>query len=103
MKDLPNEYKNILYKIGYYRNKKNMSAYALSLALGKEQSYMYRVEKGDIMISLQIFLDILTILDVSTFEFFCRDVYKDVENIKLLKSLNEKETEAVLTLLKLRK
>lgn len=53
MKDLPNEYKNILYKIGYYRNKKNMSAYALSLALGKEQSYMYRVEKGDIMISLQ--------------------------------------------------
>lgn len=96
-------YKEIIEKISRIRTAKNISAYDLSLRLGHNQTYFYRVEKGLIKIDLDTFLDILTILDVSTFEFFCPDVYKDVENIKLLKSLNEKETEAVLTLLKLRK
>ena len=95
-------YRDILYRIGYFRNLKNMSAYSLSLALGKDQSYIYKVEKGLIKISLQNFLEILTILGVSTFEFFCPDVYQDANNIKLFKELNDKEVDAVLTLLKIR-
>lgn len=95
-------YKDIINKISLLRTSKNISAYDLSLMLGHNQTYFYKVEKGLIKIDLETFLEILTILGVSTFEFFCPDVYQDANNIKLFKELNDKEVDAVLTLLKIR-
>lgn len=81
----------LLNRIGYFLNKKKMSSYTLSLTLGKSKNYIYRVTSGKINISLETFLQILDILDVSLFEF----TYPDLENFetdlkmfKLMKKLN---------------
>ncbi len=68
--------KEILDRIGYFLNKKKMSAYSLSLTLGKSSNYIYRIQSGRTNIYLDILLDILEILDVSLFEF----TYPDLEN-----------------------
>lgn len=61
----------ILNRIGYFRNKKNMSAYKLGQELGHSKTYFYRVESGEIQLTIEMLLEILEILDVSTTEFFC--------------------------------
>ncbi len=51
----------ILKKI---RQEKNISAYELSLRIGKVNDYMYKVEKGEVNISLLRFIEICQALDV---------------------------------------
>ena len=92
-------YQDIIRKMSFLRTQRNISAYDLSLRLGKDKTYIYRVESGAIHLSLEKLLEILEILDVSTFEFFCPSVYQNVQDIELLKSLNEKQVAAVINLL----
>lgn len=63
-------YKDIIFRIAKFREKKNMSAFELSQIIGHSGSYMYRVESGKIKLSVETLLDILKVLDVSTIEFF---------------------------------
>lgn len=46
------------------RIKQNMSAYELSIKLGKDPSYINKVENGKINISLKIILEICEILKI---------------------------------------
>lgn len=85
--------KEIIERIGYFRAKKNISAYKLGMQLGHSKTYFYRVESGQIKLSLEAFLEILDILQITTTEFFCpilneRDL-KLVENFKKLSTENQ--------------
>lgn len=39
--------KEIINRIGYFRNLRNISAYKLGLELGHSKTYFYRVESGE--------------------------------------------------------
>ena len=96
----------ILTRIGYFRNKKKLSAYELSLRLGHSCNYFYRIETGEIQLTIDLFLQVLEILEVSTFEFFYPNLDTfdlDMQNLNLLKNLNEEEKQSLLTLLKIKK
>ena len=47
--------KEIIERIGYFRAKKNISAYKLGMQLGHRKTYFYRVESGQIKLSLEAF------------------------------------------------
>ncbi len=62
--------KNIRFKIYQYRMNNNISAYELSLKLGKNKGYISDVENGKINISLNTFLNICEILKINPNDFF---------------------------------
>ncbi len=47
-----------------------MSAYELSLRIGKDASYIHKVESGKINISLKTILDICEVLSIEPAELF---------------------------------
>lgn len=105
MKNINLSKNEILARIGYFRNKKNISAYKLGLELGHSKTYFYRVESGEIALTIDTFLEILDILQITTTEFFCPDVaqldeYK--EFFDLLNSFSKEEQKSILTFLKLK-
>ena len=62
---------DILNKISYLRRQKKLSSYAMGMQLGHAKTYFYRIESGEIDLSIDTFLEILDVLGVTTAEFFC--------------------------------
>ena len=52
------------------RTKQNISAYELSLRLGKDASYINKVENGKINVSLKMIIAISDCLNISICELF---------------------------------
>lgn len=71
----------ILNRIGYFRNKKNITAYKLGMQLGHSKTYFYRIESGEIQLTLEMLLDVLDILGVTTSEFFCPYIKEEDEEL----------------------
>ncbi len=94
---------DILNRIAYFMNLQNISAYQMSLKLGHSRNYFYRVESGEIQLTVEVLLEVLEILNLTTSEFFYPEVDKyksDMDNLKILNRLNEEEKKSLLTLLK---
>ena len=91
----------ILNRIGYFRNLRNISAYKLGLELGHSKTYFYRVESGEIALTLDMLLDILDILQVITTEFFCPSL-KDDDKIllEMINNLSPENKQTILDLVK---
>jgi len=97
MKNFNLSKKEIIERIGYFRNKKGISAYNLGMELGHSKTYFYRIESGDINLTLDTFLEVLDILNVTTSEFFLPIL--DETNTELLTKINNltKENKQVIT------
>lgn len=52
------------------RVKSGLSAYELSLRIGKDASYIHKVESGKINVSLKSILDICEVLNIEPVELF---------------------------------
>ena len=52
MKENSFEQENIMQRVGFFRNKKNISASELSRSLGHRRNYIYRLEKCEIKLDL---------------------------------------------------
>lgn len=61
---------DILDKIKYLRTQKKLSSYAMGMQLGHAKTYFYRIENGEIDLSIDTLLEILEVLGVTTAEFF---------------------------------
>ncbi len=106
MKDLSLTKEEILNRIGYFRNKKNITAYKLGKELGHAKTYMYRIESGEIQLTIDLLLDILDILGVSTTEFFYPNLQnydKDKIVLDILNQMSDEERNSLVTLLKIKK
>ncbi len=96
----------IIARIGYFRNKKNITAYDLSLQLGHSKNYFYRIESGENALTMELFLKVLEILELTPLEFFYPNTEtfaSDMADLKLLKSLSAEERSSIMTLLKIKK
>lgn len=93
--------RDIINRIGYFRTQKKISAYKISYELGHSNSYMYRIENGEIPLTMDTFLEILEILGVSTTEFFCPN-YKDEDKtlVDLICNLSEESKTSILNIVK---
>ncbi len=95
--------KEVIRRIGYFRNKANYSARALSLTIGKNSAYITKMEAGEFEPSMKIVLDIIDACGITPEEFFYEDVncYKiDKSNLSIIKNLPESKKVALKELLK---
>ncbi len=97
--------REIVNRIGIIRTRANLSARALSLAIGKNASYIHLLEssKTSFEPSLSVLLDIIEVCGSSTEEFFSRDIqtYKDnKETLDFLNTLSPYQKEAIRNLYK---
>ena len=80
----------LVSRIGYFRNKANLSARELSLRIGKSGTYINKMECKDFTLSVPVLFDIIEALNVSCAEFFSdnySNYQQDKEILDLLKTL----------------
>ena len=82
------EIKEILSRIGYVRNRANLSAREVSLRMGMSPQYVAQVESGRIVLTIEKLLQILEICEFSIERFFSTNI-ADYNVDNELKSLIE--------------
>lgn len=93
--------KEIIDRIGYFRNLRNISAYKLGIELGHSKTYFYRIESGEIQLTLDMLLEVLDILQVTTTEFFCPTLKEDDKVLlDIIKNLSPENKHTILDLIK---
>ena len=93
----------LVQRIGYFRNKKNLSARELSLRIEKNEAYINHLESSKFNIKVSVLLDILRELDITCTEFFSDNyaTYKqDKEILDVLNALPAERKNAFLDLMK---
>ena len=82
------EIKEILSRVGYVRNKANLSAREVSLRMGMSPQYVAQLESGRIVLTVEKLLQILEICEFPVERFFSSNIADyDIDNE--LKSLIE--------------
>ncbi len=93
--------KEIIERIGYFRNLKNISAYKLGIELGHSKTYFYRIESGEIQLTVDVLLEVLDVLQVSTTEFFCPTLKVDDKNLlEMIGNLSQENKQTIIDLVK---
>lgn len=93
--------KDIIERIGYFRNQRNISAYKLGIELGHSKTYFYRIESGEIQLTIEMLLEVLDILQVTTTEFFCPMIKKDdKEFYDMINNLSSENKQTIIDLIK---
>ena len=83
------EIKEVLSRIGYVRNKANLSAREVSLRMGMSPQYVAQLESGRIVLTVEKLLQILEICEFPIERFFSANIENySVDNE--LKTLIEK-------------
>lgn len=93
----------IIFRIGYFRTKAELSQKALSMDIDMNIGYINRLEsKKDFLPSLEVLLKIIEACNVTVEEFFYQDIpnYKEDKIIlNKIKELPSDKREALLKLL----
>ena len=78
--------KEILTRVGYVRNKANLSAREVSLRMGMSPQYVAQLESGRIVLTVEKLLQILEICEFPIERFFSSDIadYKIDNELKTL-------------------
>lgn len=75
------EIKEILSRIGYVRNKANLSAREVSLRMGMSPQYVAQLESGRIVLTVEKLLQILEICEFPIERFFSSNIVEyNVDN-----------------------
>lgn len=95
--------KEIIKRINYFRNRKNMSARALSDAIDKSENYINRLENVGINLPITVLLEIINALEISPEEFFSsnfRTYRNDNELYNLIKDMPEDKKQSLTNFIK---
>ncbi len=95
--------KDVIQRIGYFRNRANLSARELSLRLGKHDGYINKLESSNFNLPTSMLLEIISALSITPEEFFADnfiDYNYDKEILYLLKNMPLNKKESLITLIK---
>lgn len=95
--------KDFALRLSHLREKKNVSAREMSLAIGQNAGYINNIESGKSLPSLPALFYICDYLGVSVSEFFdseSRNPEKITSIIKDLKKLNDNQLDTISDLIK---
>ena len=97
----------LINRIGYIRDRANLSARKLSMEIGKNECYIHRLETSKSFApTFETLMDILDVCNTTTEEFFYYNIpaYKqDKEILNLLETASPEKKNAIITLLKIKK
>ena len=78
----------LVQRIGYFRNKINLSARELSLRIGKSETYINQVECRNFTVSLPVVFEIIEALEITCAEFFSDNYAAYKQDKEILDTLN---------------
>jgi transcriptional regulator with XRE-family HTH domain len=81
--------KDVIQRIGYFRNKANLSARELSLRIDKHEGYINKLESKDFNLPTEMLLKIIDALEITPEEFFCLGEQYNKETKELLEKFNK--------------
>ena len=96
-------YQDILFRIGYFRNKNNLSARETSLQLGMGSAFLSRIERNMVELKVSTLLEFLDIVNITPMEFFYErpENYKvDKEVIDTILALSNENKQSILDIAK---
>ena len=97
------DYKEILFRLGKFRIKHNLSARETSLRLGYSDSFINRIERQSVDLKVKTLLEFLELIEVSPEEFFYptpENYKKDLEILNLIQKLSKENKDRIVDLIK---
>ena len=92
-KDVNSYRKFLINRLGFFRNRANLSARELSLRLGCSIAYIAKFENGDFNMPSEVLLDAIEICGSTPEEFFSEDINNYLEHKELIKMYNSLSNE----------
>lgn len=86
-------YEDIIFRLGYFRNKNNLSARETSLRLGYSASFINRIERKKVELKTSALVEFLDLIEISPVEFFYSIPEHYEQDKALLKSFNQLSNE----------
>ena len=102
-KNISKQRQFLINRLGYLRNKANLSARELSLRLGFSSVYISKFENGDFNIPSEVLLNAIEICNSTPDEFFAFDISNYLENKELIENYSKLSLENKQTILDLTK
>lgn len=97
------DYDEIIYRIGYFRTKANLSARETSLRLGYSEQFMKRIENKSVELKVSTLLEFLDIVDITPQDFFYLGDNYNKEDKNVLELYNNLSADGKQTILDLMK
>ena len=97
------DYDEILARIGYFRNKANLSARETSFRLDKGELYLTRIENNQVELKVSTLLKLMDIFGITVQDFFYlgKDYNEDDKNIlDLYSNLSKENKQFVIDFIK---
>ena len=71
------------------------------MELGHSKTYFYRIESGEIQLTLDMLLEVLDVLQVTTAEFFCPTLKEDDKVLfDMISDLSPENKQTIIDLIK---
>ena len=96
-------YEDIIYRIGYFRNKANLSAREVSMRLGHNPHFLSTIENKKVELKVSTLLDFCTLVDITPQDFFYlgKEFNKEDKNLlELFGGLSKENKELIISLMK---
>ncbi len=96
-------YNDIINRIGFFRNKANLSARETSLRLGYSEQFIKRIENKSVELKVKTLLDFCEIVDITPQDFFyLGDSYnkEDKNVLELFNNLSLENRQMIIELMK---
>ena len=91
-KDITQARRFLIDRLGYARNRANLSARELSQRLGYSVAYIAKFDNGDFSMPAEVLLDAINICGMTSEEFFFHDLNKYKEDKEILSKVKDKTT-----------
>lgn len=91
------------FRLGYFRDRKNLSGRKVSNMLGYSEHFIRRIENGNTPLKSTTFLELLDIYGISVFDFFYlgKEYNEESKNVlDLYANLKPEDQKSVLDLMK---
>ena len=102
-KNITSKRQFLIDRLGYLRNRANLSARELSQRIDKSIAYMAKFDNGDFSIPTEILLDAIETCESTPEEFFWEDIAKYKEQKELIttfEKLSDESKETIRNLIK---
>lgn len=102
-KNITSKRQFLIDRLGYLRNRANLSARELSQRIDKSIAYMAKFDNGDFSIPTEILLDAIETCESTPEEFFWEDIAKYKEQKELIttfEKLSDESKETIRNLMK---
>ena len=96
-------YDDVINRIGFFRNKANLSERETSLRLGYSEQFVKRIENKSVELKVSTLLDFLDIVGITPQDFFYLGTNYNKDDKELLEAfgaLSDKNKETIMTLIK---